>query len=83
MIDQACGLDPNQPRPAVRKVTTVDHETQALMNAGDALVAWLHERENGTERSLIDAERVLVGAAKELDAIGWPVPEQPAGEGEK
>ena len=70
MVDEACGFDPHAPKPAAR-IPEVSREAQILMNVGDAAVAWLRQRKEGTEASLRDAERLLVLCAKELAATGW------------
>ena len=70
MVDKACGFDPDVPRPAVTR-TVVDRDTQALMNVGDAALAWLRQREKGNQDSRIEAERLLVQCTKELAATGW------------
>ena len=69
MIDVACDFDPNMPRPEPRKTKATDVDAQALMNVGDAAVAWLEARESGLAE--IDATRVLVEAAKVLAKTGW------------
>lgn len=69
MVDQATGYDPEAHKPEPRKVMVVDEATQALMNVGDAAVAWLRARNDPD--NLKDAERVLVESARVLKAAGW------------
>lgn len=72
MVDKACGVtaeDLARPSPAV---SVVDSGTQALMNVGDAAVAWLKQRDAGASADdLRNAERVLIQCARELAATGW------------
>lgn len=70
MIDKACGVTDNDlQRPA--PIRSVDSDTKAMMDVGDAAVAWLKLRENSTRAKFIKAEQALVDAAKALAATGW------------
>ena len=71
MIDKACGVtqeDLAQPAP---EIPTVGSSAKALMNVGDAAVAWLKLRDNSTQEKYVKAELALVEATKVLAATGW------------
>lgn len=71
MVDKACGVTAEDLARPTPKGPDIDHDTKALMDVGTAAVAWLNLRDNSTRGKFIEAERVLVEAAKALAAIGW------------
>ena len=71
MIDKACGVTAEDlARPTLKK-RDIDRDAQALMDVGTAAVAWVKLRDSSTRTKFIEAERVLVEAAKVLSSTGW------------
>lgn len=71
MVDKACGMtaeDLARPAPTPRDV---DADTKALMDVGNAAVAWIALRDTATLSRRVKAEEALAAAARVLAATGW------------
>ena len=71
MVDKACGLTADDLSKHAPKPRDVDQDTKALMDVGNAAVAWLKLRDNGTLARRVKAETALADAARVLAATGW------------